>query len=95
MIQLPEPPKWALTWVGVLAAFVHLTLASLGVAQFMATLEPGLYFYGALSGFGTAGAVTLHATGRKWNAARYQTNSYPEYPAPTTYEDDGVPGRYS
>jgi hypothetical protein len=64
------PKKWWPTWVAITAAMSHLLLASLGVSKFGDTLEQGLYFYGSLCGIGTAGAVILHATGRKWDGGR-------------------------
>lgn len=83
------PKKWWLTWVGVAGGFAWLTLASLGVAKFIDTLEPALYFWGSLSGIGSASAVTLHATGRKWQAAsRYTETQY------QSFEEDGAPGRF-
>jgi hypothetical protein len=63
------PPKWLLTWVSFSAGTTHLVCASLGVSHFAETLEAALYFYGSLVGIGTAGAVTLHATGRKYDFA--------------------------
>jgi len=65
-IRSNGPPKWLLTWMSFCAGALHLLFASLGVSRFEATLEAALYFYGSLIGIGTAGAVTLHTTGRKW-----------------------------